>query len=146
MFVKFESNQIKYDLQNFQPAPGFRLLGFETNTKNDLRAVKVAQPFIVKPKNYDANANNAPKASKIYTCTADNDYPKIIGDIENDFIQNGADIDPLNGNTIICGFTKSEAYPNSYFRSDKDTAINIMTNLEGKIYWAFSLSNIKKDE
>lgn len=39
MFVKFESSSIKYDLQNFQPAPGFRLLSFDTNTKNDLRSV-----------------------------------------------------------------------------------------------------------
>ena len=63
--------------------------------------------------------------------------------MENDFNQYGADVDQANGNTVICGATSSGAYPNSFFTTSYDTALNLMSNLDGLIYWAYTASFIK---
>ena len=63
--------------------------------------------------------------------------------MDNDFYQYGADVDQANGNALICGSTASGSYPNSFFTTSYDTALNLMSNLDGLIYWAYTASFIK---
>ena len=63
--------------------------------------------------------------------------------MDNDFNQYGADVDQANGNTVVCGSTNSGAFPNSFFTTSYDTALNLMSDLDGVIYWAYTASFIK---
>jgi hypothetical protein len=130
------------NLVDYQTAPGVRLFQLAAHTVNDDRPVTLALPMIIYPTGYNALTDDASTAAKIYSCVADNSYPKIIGDLQNDFIQYGADIDSTNGNTIVCGYAGANAFPNSFWADSSQVAMNMMANLDGKIFWAYTVSFI----
>lgn len=99
--------------------------------------------MIIYPTGYTpGGAADAPTAAETYSCVADNSYPKIVGDLQNDFIQYGADIDSTNGNTLICGYAEAGAFPNSYWAESSQVAMNLMSDLNGQIFWAYTVTNI----
>lgn len=139
------TKQLSYDLSTYKPAPGVRLLQYVAKTQNDNREVRISQPFIIRPSTYSA-ANDAPVSATLpLTCTADNDFPRIIGDLQKEFIQYSSDIHAVSANVLICGDADPFTFPNSHWATQGRVAVNTMGSLNGNIYWSYAVSYIMND-
>lgn len=86
MSYDVDTKKLNYDLINYSPAPGVRLFQFNAITDGEDetsdKEVSITQPFVIYPEDYDEDTDNAPTTIALpIECIADNEYPKIIGEI-----------------------------------------------------------------
>jgi hypothetical protein len=63
-----------------------------------------------------------------------------------DFVKYGSDIHPASGNMLLCGKTDSNTFPNSHWAQTMDVAMNMMSDLTGRIYWSYAVTYIPNQE
>eukprot|EP00347_Sterkiella_histriomuscorum_P020284 403338395 len=139
-FITFNTvNQtLSIDLKTYSPAASSRILELDLYTDQDETKTS-SQPIHIHIFPAKSQVAAPTKKQRIYDCENDKEYPKVLGDLTHNFIQYGADLDSMNGNILICGRSEADLYPNSHFyQSSQDTALNLMTDIYGKIYWTYS--------
>lgn len=62
--------------------------------------------------------------------------------MQYDFTHYGSDIHPASGNVLLCGQAGSNAFPNSHWAQKTDVALNMLSNLAGRIFWSYTVTYI----